>query len=100
MRSVKKRSGVARAGDPRNTLTPVTGAMANEFSDIFCAIVGFSELAAIRQLVREDPKLAAYIDEIHKGGLRGSQLLRLWVEQTGIGEKETEGSALPGQRGL
>lgn len=55
-------------------------ALANEFNDILAAITGFAELAAANPHVRVDAKLTLYIDEIRKSGLRGSTLLRHWVD--------------------
>lgn len=59
--------------------TEAAGDIANEFNDVLAAIVGFAELAAANRHVREDAKLALYIDEIRKSGLRGSELLLRWV---------------------
>jgi hypothetical protein len=59
--------------------------LANEFNDVFAAIVGFAELAAANPHVRHDPKLALYIDEIRKSGLRGTELLLRWASHEHAG---------------
>jgi hypothetical protein len=59
--------------------------VANEFNDVLAAIVGFAELAAANPHVRDDAKLALYIDEIRKSGLRGSELLLRWVNHAHAG---------------
>lgn len=64
------------------TLTGV----ANEFNDALTAIVGFAELAAANPHVRDDAKLALYIDEIRRCGMRGSELLLHWVNQVQTGD--------------
>jgi hypothetical protein len=60
---------------------------ANEFNDILTAIVGFAELSAANPHVRGDAKLAIYIDEIRKSGLRGSELLQGWVNHAHAGDR-------------
>jgi hypothetical protein len=64
---------------PSDSTGEATGDIANEFNDVLAAIVGFAELAAANRHVRDDAKLALYIDEIRKSGLRGSELLLRWV---------------------
>ncbi len=59
---------------------------ANEFNDILTAIIGFAELAAANPHVRGDAKLAMYVDEIRKSGLRGSEVLQGWVNHTHTGD--------------
>lgn len=59
---------------------------ANEFNDILTAIIGFAGLAAADQHIRGDAKLAIYIDEIRKSGLRGSELLQGWVNHAHAGD--------------
>ena len=66
--------------------------VANEFNDVLAAIVGFAELAAANPHVRGDAKLALYIDEIHKSGLRGSELLLRWVNHVPDGDSTTTNS--------
>jgi hypothetical protein len=63
---------------------------ANEFNDILTVIIGFAELAAADQHIRGDAKLAIYIDEIRKSGLRGSELLQGWVNHAHAGDRIAE----------
>lgn len=60
--------------------------LANQLNDTLAAITGFAELAAANRHVRDDAKLALYIDEIRKGGLRGSELLLRWVNHVHVGD--------------
>lgn len=63
--------------------------LANEFNDVLTAIVGFAELAATNPHVRDDAKLALYIDEIRKSGMHGSELLLRWVNRERTGDSAT-----------
>lgn len=49
--------------------------LAEDFSDIFTVIAGLAELAAANPHVRDDARLARYLEEIRKSGLHGSELL-------------------------
>jgi PAS domain S-box-containing protein len=54
----------------------LAGGIANDFNNILGAMLGFAELAASNESVLKDEKLASYIDEIRKGGLRGRDLVK------------------------
>ncbi len=54
----------------------LAGGIAHDFNNILGAILGFAELAASHTQVREDAKLASYISEIRKGGVRGRDLVK------------------------
>jgi len=49
--------------------------LAHDFNDVLAAVMGFSELAAANERIGGDEKLACYIDEIRKCGLRGLDLV-------------------------
>lgn len=68
---------------PSKSLSENEEYIAEDFNHIFSMILGFAELAAASERVSGDEKLARYIDEIRKCGLRGCKLVEKLVADDG-----------------
>lgn len=66
----------------------LAGGIAHDFNNILGAMLGFAELAASSASVRADAKLASYINEIRKSGLRGRDLVKQLLSFSRAGDTE------------
>jgi signal transduction histidine kinase len=58
------------------TIGEMTGGFAHDFNNILASVLGFAELAKERAGRLRDHKLADFVDEIERAGLRGADLVK------------------------
>ena len=58
------------------TIGEMTGGFAHDFNNILASVLGYAELAKERVVRLNDHKLADFLDEIERAGLRGSDLVK------------------------
>jgi signal transduction histidine kinase len=58
------------------TIGEMTGGFAHDFNNILASVLGFAELAKERAGRLGDHKLADFVDEIERAGLRGADLVK------------------------
>jgi signal transduction histidine kinase len=58
------------------TIGQMTGGFAHEFNNLLAGILGFTELSQEHARERNDERLLSYLNEVERGSVRGSALVR------------------------
>jgi signal transduction histidine kinase len=70
------------------TIGEMAGGVAHDFNNILAAILGYAELALEKNALTNPDKRTRYVEEIHKAGKRGADLVRQLITYS-RGEQKT-----------
>jgi len=71
---LKQQEQQLRNSQKMETLGQLTGGIAHDYNNMLGVIMGYSEL--LKDMVKDQPKLEKYVDQIHHAGERGAKLTK------------------------
>jgi len=71
---LKQQEQQLRNSQKMETLGQLTGGIAHDYNNMLGVILGYSEL--LKEMLKDQPKLEKYVDQIHHAGERGTKLTK------------------------